>query len=286
MKSVAIGMILILLVAGASALAIEKRAYRMREDFGTDALVDCTVQYYYYIPCPTYSWFWGFYGWQTGDIVGKFFRVGDNPTGANLPCDSLQCHHVTEIKVLDFAGYGPIYPGLFTVEFDIYCADASGCPLGPSLWNSGSVETAADWNTIVVDPPVAVTACCVDAGPPPATPRILVTATHTGTDASYPEWGTDNISSAVLGGCVMHDYGCLAALYPRPYTSHYTTMHSGYYGQSFAYCPPLWFQDDDDTSQDGSIYGFLELAWKVKITCLGPDAVEPVTWGSLKSLYR
>lgn len=30
-------------------------------------------------------------------------------------------------RFLDFAGYGTVYPGLYTVTFDVYCADRDGC---------------------------------------------------------------------------------------------------------------------------------------------------------------
>jgi hypothetical protein len=83
----------------------------------------------------------------------------------------------------------------------------------------------------------------------------------------------------------MHDLGCLPALYPRPTTSHYDDLHSGYYGIDFQYCPPYAFLDGLDTTFDGSEYGFVELAWKLSLQCNGPGT-EPATWGRVKSMYR
>ena len=84
----------------------------------------------------------------------------------------------------------------------------------------------------------------------------------------------------------MHDLGCLPALYPRPYVSHYSTIHSGYYGQDFAYCPPQWFKDCRDTTPDGSQYGYIELTWSIVMRCVGPSKVEATTWSAIKSMYR
>ena len=84
----------------------------------------------------------------------------------------------------------------------------------------------------------------------------------------------------------MHDEGCLPALYPRPYVSHYPTMHSGYYGQGFEICPPQWFKDGADTTPDGSQYGFVELAWRLYVVCGGPTETGTTTWGNIKSMYR
>ena len=60
-----------------NAFALESQEFRIREDFGTEPLYDCYLNYFYYTPCPTYSWFWSFEGWEQDDIVGAFFQVGD-----------------------------------------------------------------------------------------------------------------------------------------------------------------------------------------------------------------
>ena len=276
---------ILLLVACSPLLGADKRAYQMRQDFGIEALEDCYMQYYYYVPCPTYSWFWGFYNWAPGDIIGQFFTVGDTPTGGWTACDTSLCYEIMGVRVLDFAGYGVIYPGLFTVRFDIYCADEDGCPVGGSLGNSGPYETDFSWNDVVFSPAVDISSCYINPGSPGSYPRFLVTATHTGTDGTYPEWGTDNISALIENTCEMHCYGCLPALYPRPSNSHYTEIHSGYYGVGFAYCPPQLFQDGKDSTPDGSLYGYLELAWRVRLNC-NLNATEQTTWGGVKSLYK
>ena len=278
------GLIVCALVS--SAAAIEQKAYKLREDFGTEPLYDCILQYYYYVPCPTYSWFWAFTGFNVGDVIGAWFEIGDMGTGTYAMCDPLQCHTLERIRVLDFAGYGTVHPGIFTLEFDIFCCDQYGCPVGPSLWNSGPVNTGYAWNYFLVDPPVCISPCTTDPGPPPAAPRILVTSTWVGCDATYPAWGTDNISTPILEGCTMHDLGCLPALYPRPYVSHWPTMHSGYYGFDFEYCPPRWWKDQRDTTPDGGQYGFVDLAWRIYMVCSGPTEIEGTTWSDIKSIYR
>ena len=277
--------VLVLLLA-TSVSAVEKKAFTMRDDFGTEPLYDCALQYYYYIPCPTSSWFWSFYGWTYGDRVGTFFLVGDVSMGGWNECDPYLCFLIETIRVLDFAGYGTVYPGLFTVQFDIYCSDEDGCPIGPAVWTSGPYETGFAWNYVNLDPPWCVPDCATQAHDGLAYPRFLVTATHIGTNCAYPQWGFDNISTPLEVGCEFHDMGCLTALYPRPYTSHYSMIHSGYYGVNFEYCPPEWFCDGQDTSATCDQYGFIELAWRLYLSCIGPTASEPSTWGNIKSMYR
>jgi hypothetical protein len=118
-----------------------------------------------------------------------------------------------------------------------------------------------------------------------------VTITHDGVDRfgpadNYNAWGTDAISIPLQDGCIMHDLGCLPVLYPRPYASHHNTIHSGYYGEDFEYCPPQWFKDQNDSTPDASEYGFVELAWRIYIACEGPTAPQPATWSSIKSMYE
>jgi hypothetical protein len=278
---------LVLLIATA-CLGLDRQAFQMRNDFGMEPLSDCALQYYYYIPCPSYSWFWCFEGWDPGDIVGKWFEIGDMSTGTGTPCDPTDCHTLEEIRILDFAGYCQWrYMGLYDVRFDVYCADQYGCPVGPPLWTSEEFTPCFGWTYITIDPPISICQCSVDPGPPPSGPRILVTATHVGIYCVYPCWGFDNISWAIQEGCAMHDEGCLPALYPRPYSSNYGTMHSGYYGNGgFDYCPAQWFLDPLDTTPDGTQYGFLELAWTVYLICAGPTEVSPTSWGNIKSMYR
>ena len=82
----------------------------------------------------------------------------------------------------------------------------------------------------------------------------------------------------------MHDVGCWPALYPRPTNGHYATMHSGYYGIGFEHCPPLWFLDGEDETPEGTLYGYVEFAWRLYIIC-AENALEATTWGSIKSIY-
>lgn len=194
------------------------------------------------------------------------------------PC-GLESKSIERFRVLDLAGLGGTYPGLFTVRFDIYCCDADGCPVGPRLWSSGPKElSTAGWNYIDVYYADGLGCSTHDL----CYPRILITATHNGTDATYPAWGFDNICDPVAIGCAMHDTGCCPALYPRPQASHYTTMHSGDYGANFANCPPYWFLDPGDTV--GDVYGNVELAWR--IYTYFHVGTEPSSWGAIKSMYR
>ena len=282
----------LVLVMAASAYGMEKKALQMREDFGTEPLYDCYMNYYYYIPCPTYSWFWSFSGWLNGQVVGEWFKVGDPSMGrvATCPpfatCDPCNAHTIEQLRVLDFAGYGTTYPGLFTVDFDIWCADADGCPVGPSLWCSGAKELCVGgWNYVPVTPNVCVTKCFT-TNPPPCYPRFLVTAQHIGSSAVYPQWGMDNISTPVGMACNMHDTGCCPALYPRPQNSYYGVMHSGDYGISAPHvvnCPPYWVLNPGDTT--GNVFGCIEFAWRVYLKNI-PTTTEPSTWGNIKSMYR
>jgi len=242
-------------LAVTTSIAFEMRPYQMREDYGLPGLTDHTLQYYYYIPTPTYSWFWAV-TMEPGDILGAEFQIGDTPTGGHgVGYDAMS---VDYIRILDFAGYGTVYPGQFTVEFDIYRSDGAGCPIGESRWNSGPIETRFAWNYIEIDPPFV---------PCESSDRVvfpfLVTATHVGSSGEYPMWGFDNISSALMAGASMHDSGCLPALYPRPGISHYSTVHTGYYGNGgLEFCPPHLIPDGRDAPA-GQQYGCLEIAWTV-----------------------
>lgn len=273
------------------ANAFEMTPYQMSDGSGEEPWYQCGLQYYYHVPCPSYSWFWGVKGWGHGDHVGVLLDTGD-PTLGGIDW----CEHTTEhcwfsyFRVLDFAGYGAVYPGHFTVEFSIYCADEQGCPT-EHIWFSGPRETHFGWNYVELDRDSYTLIRCRTGGvSSPA--RLLVTAQHIGTDAQYPEWGFDNISSAIEEGCPMHDIGCLPALYPRPQAGYYPVIHSGYYGDGWApACPPEWIRDGNDTTLQGSQYGFLELAWRFYFDgdwrgCKPIESLQTTTWGAIKSMYR
>ncbi|MFZ1948385.1 MAG: hypothetical protein WAW06_12620 [bacterium] len=278
----------LVITLAAAAYGLEKRACQMREDFGAEPLADCYMNYYYYIPCPTHSWFWEFYGWTPGAIVGEFFTVGDpsmGRSGGGCPpytaCDPYEDLMIDQLRVLDFAGYGTLYPGLFTVEFSVFCADPLGCPVGPTLWASGSLEMCTTgWNYVGINRCFDMSCFTEEWG----YPRFLVTARHIGRNPCYPKWGFDNISVPVELGCQMHDSGCCPAPYPRPAVSHYGTVHSGYYGVGFEFCPPQWILDGRDTT--GDTYGFVELAWRLYLIRSGITSRAPSTWGAIKSMYR
>ena len=270
MKYLALALVLVL---ATSAFGFEKKAYQMRDDFGTEAMYDGALQYYYYIPCPTYSWFWSYTGWTPQDIIGVEFNIGDAGTGGYDPLDPMNCQSLETVRVLDFAGYGTVYPGLFTYELDVWCPP---CPLF-NLYNSGPLETHFGWNYIDIIPPLSVCPCWDGVNL-----TFVVTATMVGTDATYPAWGMDNVSTAIEVGCELHDYGCLPLAYPR------LSVQSGYYGNGneCQYDPPLWFCDGRDTTPDCTNFGPIELAWRVYMICSGPTDVETSTWGNIKSMYQ
>jgi hypothetical protein len=276
----------LVLVLATSAFGFEKKAYQIREDYGTEPLYDGAIQYYYYIPCPTYSWFWGFYGWDPGEILGMCFRIGDQGTGGWPILDPSTCHTLETFRFLDFAGYGTIYPGLFTIEIDVYCCAMSQNPF-LHLWNSGPIEAHYAWNYVDVNYPDGISICpCCEYDF--MYPRVIVTMTFTGTAGTYPQVGFDNIGTAIEEACEMHDYGCLPAVYPRDWCGGSDPrVHSGYVGTSpFEYWPPLGFCDGFDTTSDCSYLGFVEAAWRLYIICTEPTATEPSTWSNIKAMYE
>jgi hypothetical protein len=275
---------LLLATPALSVEHLDKQVYQRSEDFGSEQLYDGALQYYYYIPCRTYSWFSALFGWDPGDILGACFRTGDVSTNGWRQLDPDNCHTLEAMRVLDFAGYGTVYPGLFTVEFDVYCSAVSQSPFVP-LWTSGPVETHHGWNYIQVDPPLSVCPCCEYDF---MYPSFIVTLTMVGEDAVFPAVGFDNIGTPVELGCEMHDAGCLPAVYPRDQCGGTDPrVHSGYVGlYPFQYWPPVGFLDGSYRTPDGSEFGFIEWVLTLYINCSGPSGVEPSTWGSIKSMYK
>ncbi|MFH1312212.1 MAG: hypothetical protein ABIJ00_03205 [Candidatus Eisenbacteria bacterium] len=269
----------------------EVKPYLMSEDFGNEPRYDCALQYYYFIPCPAYSWFWGVYGWEPGDMLGAHFRIGDVGTGGFDPCDPLDCVVLEHIRVLDFAGYGTYYPGLFTIEMGVWCSDMSQNPLLP-LWDSGPVETAFGWDYIAVNEGDGIEVYdCFESDP--EYPGIIVTMTFIGVEGRYPAVGFDNVGTSVETGCEMHDIGCLPAVYPRACAGgDGAPVRSGYVGNcSFEYWPPRGIPDGKHANRGClSWYGFSEAAWRIYLHCWGPcmspAATPPTSWGGIKNLYR
>jgi hypothetical protein len=268
---------------------LEVRPYQMEDDFDNGLLYDLGLQYYYYIPCPTYSWFWGYSGWEPGDVLGASFTIGDTPTGPFVPGCPYSCDLLDFICVLDLAGYGQIYPGFFTIEMDCYCSDESGNP-AQHIWNSGPLETAFGWNYFLVSPGIQLDQVCQDYV---QHPTIIVTMTFTGTEGAYPAVGFDNIGTAVEAACQMHEYACLPVSYPRGWAGgDDPRVHSGYVGRyAFEYWPPLALPDGMCSGGYPPVpYGCVEAAWRLYLGCWGPTespaAEAPASWGEIKSLYR
>jgi hypothetical protein len=87
MKLYTILVLTLVLVTATTAFGLQKKAWQTKDDFGTVPTYDGALQYYYYVPCPTYSWFWAYTGWTPGDYVGMSFTIGDQGTGGNDPLD-------------------------------------------------------------------------------------------------------------------------------------------------------------------------------------------------------
>jgi hypothetical protein len=284
-RACVLGCVAVLLVCATSAAADAPRAYLVRDDFGAEPLYDCYLSYYYYIPCPTYSWFWMFDGYAPGDIVGAWFQVGDPSTGGGATCDPSGCFDLDRLRFLEFTGYAnyPRFEPDFAVEYDIYCADEYGCPVGPALWHNDNMRSNVGWTYIDFATPLSLCSCGTQPG---GGARVLITVKHIGEYSDYCAWGVDDLAHPITEGCAMHENGCLPALYPRPGNSHYSTMHSGYYGNwTFQYCPPQGFSDHGNT-QGAEPYGYCEWAVRLYLGCSGPSDVEPMSWGKIKSLYR
>jgi hypothetical protein len=283
--------IALVLVLATSAFGLDKKAYQMREDFGMELQCPDALQFYYYIPCPTYSWFWAYTGWDPGDIIGMGFPIGEQGTGGYDPVDPYDCQHIDRVRVLDFAGYGIYYPGLFTIELCLWCWHPDFPAHHMPLWCSGPLETGFGWNYFWVDPVVELCECPWGGEhqhhPGPV---VLLTAQMIGPNGVYPAWGMDNISTPLEAACIFLDYGCMPVCWPRlppGYGYDHCAVHGGYFGTYFwEYVPPLGFLDGRDTTPDGTQFGFIELAWRVYICCYGPTSSQPSTWGNIKSMYR
>jgi hypothetical protein len=269
----------------------EATPYQMVDDFERDPIWDCGLQYYYYIPCPTYSWFWACSGWKPGDVLATVFTMGDYSTGAFEACDPFTCAHIEGVRVLELSGYGEAYPGAYSVELDVYCCDAESYPCF-HLWNSGPLDLAFGWNEIEIEPHIPISLCAAECGDwDPAVKRFALTMTMTGADGEYPAVGFDNMGTSSQTGCLMHDVGCLPAVFPRGWMGGSgPKVHSGYVGDyPFRYWPPLPLPDGLTHSGEFE-YGFAEAAWRMYFHCTYPTSLEtglqPVTWGAIKSLYR
>jgi hypothetical protein len=198
--------------------------------------------------------------------------------------------------LLDFAGLGTVYPGLFTFEMDIYYVDTTGTP-SCNLWNSGPLESHFGWNYFEIRPPVALSFCsdfCFPWYQGCPYPTILLTMTMTGTEGTYPAIGFDNVSMPADEGCAMHDMGCLPALYPRSGPEgEEPRVRSGFIGNGvFDFWPPKPIPDGRHAAdpRGAEWYGFAEPAWRVNMICYGPSTApqqtHPSTWGAIKSLYK
>jgi hypothetical protein len=287
----------LVLVLATSAFGLEKKAYQMKEDFGTEPLQGVPLQFFYYIPCPTYSWFWAYSGWTPGDVVGMGFPIGVQGTGGFDPMDPYDCRVLEGIRILDFAGYGTVYPGLFDIQFYVWCCIG---PPGPDhehvlLWVSPVLVTHFAWNYFWLDELGGLLSFCPCPPNQCGYPVLTVTAEHVGTDGRYPAWGLDNISTPLsqVPPCDMTDIGGLPASYPRGAPGSYPCMpevgiqvHGGYYGTDPTTCPPIGIPDGRDTTPDATQFGYIELAWRIYVICSGPTATEPSTWGNIKAMYE
>lgn len=108
--------------------------------------------------------------------------------------------------------------------------------------------------------------------------------TFIGSLGTYPALIFDNISTPVQQGCEMHDASCFEALYPRPWTSYFSVMHTQLYD---CCCPTEPIPDPGNYTDVYWPYGCIEGAYlRPYLLCVGPPGVEGTSWGSIKSLYR
>jgi hypothetical protein len=196
--------------------------------------------------------------------------MGEQGTGGFYACDARQCSQGERIRVLDFAGYGTVYPGLFTIEMNAYASDGDGAPTC-HLWSSGPLETHFGWNYFEIDPPIDIHKCVEYQCP---YPTFVLTMWMIGTCGTYPAVGFDNVSTLAETGCEMHDRGSMPALYPRkPEGWSGASVHSGYVGRyHFESWPPAPLPDGKHAVDPSGAtwYGFAELAWRIYTICSGP----------------
>lgn len=261
----AVSLLLVLaFVPAGTGNAFEAEPYQMVEDVGVHPWAQCALQHYYYIPCPSDSWFWGVSGWAIGDIIGAHFRVDQQSTGRVEPCCEC-CYVVVGVSILDFAGYGTVYPGWFSVTPKFFCADENGYPTGPAVYSGPPIDTSYGWNYIDFDrgfePPCFLPGTRYES--------FVVTITFTGLQGIYPAIGFDNIGTAQESGCEMRDIGGSLAEYPRNWAGGpEPRVHSGYVGwRDFEHWPPIGFADGGDTTRVTPEFGFSEVAWRVHLSC-------------------
>ena len=93
--SAMLAILMVALVSASPGLAVEQTIAQLSEPPGSHLSTECHLNYHYYVPCPTKSYFWSWHGWDYGDILGQFFLIGDQSMGSDpIPCDPTICHRL------------------------------------------------------------------------------------------------------------------------------------------------------------------------------------------------
>jgi len=220
--------------------ALEKAVARVTADHdgwrsaGTSST--CLIDYYNL--CNGWIWVWS--GWAPNDQVGVSFT---NCCASGLAAEAADSF----VFFLTGApsGYG------FTGTIDLWNADASHCPTGPSL-ASQPLLPLSNWNGVVF-------------GNVAVAQNFAVTFTFSAAIGNPAELATDHPDSGPTG-----PVAC-GTCYPTTRENR-----SFYYGTPASpLCPGSPFNDGICDAQ------FL---WDATVHCV--TSVEPTSWASIKGLYR
>jgi hypothetical protein len=220
---------------------LEKTTARFLDDRGERQWLSgpTTCDIAYHNTCTGWVWVWT--GWNATDRFGVQFEsccpgnAASQLTGAEM--------YVTTGSPM---GYG------FTGSVDVWAADPSGCPTGPSL-ASQSLLPVSGWNTLTFANVTVPNSFVITytLGPGPAADPLAVTTDHPAAGPTGP---------VACGTC-----------YPTT-----RAIHSYYFGTpATAVCPGSAF---DDT------VCFAELLWGAFLQCTIP--IEETSWAEIKALYR
>ncbi len=202
----------------------------------------CTIVYYNF--CSGWIWLWS--DWNAGDQVGVTF---DLPTDCSWGNNIYYFCNIGSFWYWRYTapGYG------FTITYDLYETDASGC-LSGSSHGSSTMDPVERWNF------TGGLGCAYDVVP-------AVTATWD--QGTLPYAATDNNASNLNAG---------PACISDPGTPGTGTSLQYAAAGSTVYCPPIAFADG---------VGYVDLIMASFFSCACyPDATKDASWGEIKSLFQ
>ena len=207
---------------------------------GGGAAGSCSIIYYNF--CSGWIWIWS--GFVAGDEVGVNF---------DLPAD---CNKLAGEECCNTANWwywrytSPTYG--FTVTYNLYNTDASGCLLGAPVGPSITLDPIERWNN-------SAGLGCVTSD--------VAALTATWDSGTLPYAATDNNASQLNTPAVCSlDPGTPGAGTSLQYVVAGTTV----------YCPPAAFADG---------VGYVDLMMDASFTCTA-TATEDASWGEIKSLFQ